>query len=361
MLTSRKGEIVRCAQYILVTLFLSLGASRLPAQTATVLNSNLSLTLDLSNGITLDSIQDVVTRHEYVAQPTSLFEFAVNNGTPYQSNNGVMIDNYILSGQSMLTITAHATNVPVNFIVVLTVNPGDTAVVVSSGVTNTGSSPMFLRMVYPKVFHLVTPGDYGKMMGVVPQEIGSSVPLRLAPPGSAVASVLRSASQEDLFVVGYDGAIWTLFVGQDSNGNWQGWSKPIRLTSPGIAPPGSPLAAVKRQNNEEDVFVVGNDGAITMTSETNDGGWTDGVELTGALAPAGACITAIEDYNQQEEVFVAGNDGGIWTDANNGSWSGPVALQAPISRRPEAVSRRPGAITAMAIQIMWRPTCTRPT
>lgn len=91
-------------------------------------------------------------------------------------------------------------------------------------VTNAGEQDVFLRTVCPRIRGLVTRGHPRDMMGMVPHEIGSVVPLQVAPPGAPVAVVERDGTpamfdkQEDLFVVGYDGAVWTTFVIDDVGG-----------------------------------------------------------------------------------------------------------------------------------------------
>lgn len=146
----------------------------------TVSNRNVSMGLDLSDGVTLTSIHDQVTGHEYLTQPTFMFEFAWNNGVPYRSNNGVAVDGATFTPNTT-TIRAHATSVPLNFDITLTANPDDDAVVVRTAVTDTGGEPGFLRMVYPKLQHFSTPGSASNMMGAVPQEVGGVANLNDVP------------------------------------------------------------------------------------------------------------------------------------------------------------------------------------
>src|ERR1700719_3715191 len=61
---------------------------------AEVGNQHLAIGLDLGNGITVTSIRDRVTGHEFLKRPASLFEFAVNNGTAYQSDTGVQVTGF---------------------------------------------------------------------------------------------------------------------------------------------------------------------------------------------------------------------------------------------------------------------------
>jgi hypothetical protein len=148
-------------------------------------NEHLFLGLDLGNGITVTSLRDRVTGHELLGQFTSLFEFAVNNGTPYQSDHGLEVTRFWSAEDgSTLYVDAEATNVPLAFRFRLRAAPGEPAVAIDAVITNTGPSPIFLRTVYPKVHNFVTPGDPAQMMGMVPQEIGTVVPLLAVSPGA---------------------------------------------------------------------------------------------------------------------------------------------------------------------------------
>ena len=209
-------------------------------------------------------------------------------------------------------------------------------------VTNAGEQDVFLRTVCPRIRGLVTRGHPRDMMGMVPHEIDSVVPLQVAPPGAPVAVVERDGTpamfdkQEDLFVVGYDGAVWTTFVIDDG-----GWSTPIRLTQRGLAPPGAGIAAVRRHDRQIDVFVVGEEGTVWMLSTARDndhrwGDWTGPIRvLPPRLAPAGANIAAVMRNGVQEDVFVVGAGGALWStyQVNDRPWSAPIQL-TPTSFAP---------------------------
>jgi len=78
---------------------------------------------------------------------------------------------------------------------------------------------------------------------------------------------MRNASQEDVFWVGNDGAVHTTFANfQINNGQFA----TLRLSEPNLAPPGASVTAVMRNANQEDVFWVGNDSAVSATSQVNN-------------------------------------------------------------------------------------------
>ena len=207
-------------------------------------NEHVLLELDLSNGITITRICDKATNHDYMRFPHSLFEFAVNNSPSYQSNTAVVVTSVLPSADGTgAVIGAEVTNVfaRLRFGLSLTTPPGETAALLTMTVTNLSDDDVALKMVYPRIRGLRTAGHPRDMMGMVPHEIGSVVPLQIAPPGARLAALVREtktgpkpedhAAQEDLFVVGYDGAVWSTFVIHPG-----GWATPIRLTQPGLAP-----------------------------------------------------------------------------------------------------------------------------
>ena len=246
-------------------------------------NEHLLLEIDVSTGIVLTRIREKVTNHEYLRFPCPLFEFSVNNGPVYPSDNDVVVTGVMPSADGTeIFVLAEITTVLVRlgFSLHLATAPGETAALLRLTVTNTSEDEIVLKTVYPRIRGLVTRGHPRDMMGMVPHEIGSVVPLQVAPPGAHLAAVLRDtktaentdAAQEDLFVVGYDGAVWSTFVVHPG-----GWATPFRLTQPGLTRPGSGIAAVNRTGRQIDVFVVGyggRSGPGKTTSWPLPGNWS---------------------------------------------------------------------------------------
>src|SRR5258707_702160 len=84
-------------------------------QSLTLANENLALTFSAggTGGITLTSLLDKVTGHEYLSRPTSFFEFAREGGPVHRSNQGLVVDSVATSrNPAGLTISAHAADFP---------------------------------------------------------------------------------------------------------------------------------------------------------------------------------------------------------------------------------------------------------
>src|SRR5579884_432332 len=171
-------------------------------------------------------------------------------------------------------------------------------------------------------------------------------PVGFAPPGAPLATAKQSADQLDVFVVGMDGAVSVTW--ERGNGAWrdgQDGRAPARITPPDFCPPGSHLAVAQQSEDQLDVFVVGNDGAVYVTWEQGDSSWRDGgpgglpVAITPPKTAApGAPLQAVMEAQNRWNIFVINSDGAItltWEDSN-GPWTdgidgrpGPVEVSPP--------------------------------
>ncbi|WP_224363906.1 beta-lactamase family protein [Hyalangium versicolor] len=141
-----------------------------------------------------------------------------------------------------------------------------------------------------------------------------------APVGAQVTPVARAEGKLDVFVVGLDGGVYTAAWDAAVPGGWRGWWRIGSLT----AKAGSTVAAVARDPNKLDVFVVGADGktytaawAVDMASGQWRGWWNI---LTGA-APSGGAVSAVSRHPNKLDVFLTSTDGHVYTAA----WEGGVA------------------------------------
>lgn len=95
---------------------------------------------------------------------------------------GVIVDHSSLSqDERTLTITCHDNaGLGLSFNIVITAPAGEIAALIQIDVTNNSSAEIFLKMQTPHILGMVTPGyavDPYRMIGMIPQEIGSIVTL----------------------------------------------------------------------------------------------------------------------------------------------------------------------------------------
>jgi hypothetical protein len=186
-------------------------------------------------------------------------------------------------------------------------------------------------------------------------------PNYLAPPGAPVATAVQSGNLLDLFNVGRDGAVYVTW--QEPSGQWSDGMNGdpyAAATTPPITKPGAHLATAQQGSNQLDVFVVGNDGAVYVTSVAGTGRWTDGtpgnlspqsITPTG-MAPTGACLTTAYQTDQQLDVFFVGNDGGVYVTwvTGTGPWSDGNPGNAQPARITPMRFAVPGTCVAAARQ-----------
>ncbi|MER5208887.1 hypothetical protein ABT041_38285, partial [Streptomyces sp. NPDC002825] len=169
-------------------------------------------------------------------------------------------------------------------------------------------------------------------------------------PGAAVfdkqpvAAVARDADHLDLFVVGNDNRAWSQFWSAQA-----GWN-PDWMPIPGAAVfDKQPVTAVSRDRDRLDLFLMGNDSHVWTTYWSAGGGWNaDWFAVPGrAVFEKGRPITASSRVPGHLDLYVVGNDSHVWTtfwSAETG-WAADwfaVPGQAAFDKgqRVTAVSRR---------------------
>lgn len=147
------------------------------------------------------------------------------------------------------------------------------------------------------------------------------------PPGGTITAVSRDPNKLDIFLVSTDGGIYTAaWDANVANGQWRGW---WRITN-GVSTPGSAVAAVTRNPNQLDVFVIGNDNGIytaAWNAGVANGQWQGWWRILDGVAGARSGVAAVSRDPNKLDIFIVGTDGAIWTaawDANvaNGQWQG---------------------------------------
>lgn len=132
---------------------------------------------------------------------------------------------------------------------------------------------------------------------------------------SGVAAVSRDANKLDVFIIAPDGGVWTAAWDQNvANAGWRGW---WRIQN-GVAASNSEVAAVSRDANKLDVFVIGPDCSVwTAAWDQNvaSGQWRGWWKIQHGLASPNSAVTAISRDPNKLDVFVIAPDGGVWTAA----------------------------------------------
>ena len=160
------------------------------------------------------------------------------------------------------------------------------------------------------------------------QQYIPAVPNYLAPAGAPVAVGLQNGNQVDLFNVGRDGAVYV--TSQAASGAWtdgqDGRAYAVAITPP-IARPGAFVASAQQTSTQLDAFVAGTNGAVYVTAVAGLGAWSDGLPGHGSPAmitpngvtPSGACLTAAFQTATQLDVFYVGNNGSVYVTAVAGT------------------------------------------
>ena len=157
------------------------------------------------------------------------------------------------------------------------------------------------------------------------------------PPSSAVAAVSRNPNQLDLFLVGYNGVVYTSWWTAGSD--WSGINNDWRAIG-GFFTPGAPVAAVSRNPNQLDLFVTGNNGVVYTSWWTAGSDWSginNNWRAIGGFFPPGAPVAAVSRNPGQLDLFITGYAGIVYTSwwTAGSDWSGINNNWRPISPAPQ--------------------------
>jgi hypothetical protein len=141
------------------------------------------------------------------------------------------------------------------------------------------------------------------------------------PAGGTITAVARDPGKLDIFLVSNDGGIYTAaWDAHVANAQWRGWWRILN----GVAAPGSAVAAVARDPGKLDVFVIGSDhGVYTAAWDANvaNGQWRGWWKILNGVAAPGSGVAAVSRDANKLDVFIVGTDGALWTAA----WDANVA------------------------------------
>src|SRR5262249_32705650 len=135
-------------------------------------------------------------------------------------------------------------------------------------------------------------------------------PPGLAPPGSHLAAAHQFANQLDVFFIGNNGALYVAWVTE--GGTWQG---PHQISDPQKGEPGGRLVAIKQQADQLNVFFIGRDRRLNVAWVVGGGVWQGPLAVGAVDIPypqPGAGIAACAQGTNQLDVFFIGEDGGFY-------------------------------------------------
>lgn len=143
------------------------------------------------------------------------------------------------------------------------------------------------------------------------------------PPRTALSAVSRHVEQLDLFGVGEDGRVWSVWW----NHKWEDYFPLGTKTFPA----GTTLCAITRDTDFLDVFTVDGDGHLCTAWWSADGGWkTEWPAIPGGKAfPALTPVTGLARNSDLMDVWLVDADGvvnGVWW---NGTWKNWYVLPGP--------------------------------
>lgn len=158
--------------------------------------------------------------------------------------------------------------------------------------------------------------------------------------GAPVTAIARGPGQLDLFIAGNDGRVYTSWWNEET-GIWSGVGDRWRNIG-GVFPPRANISAVARLPSQLDLFVVGFDGRVYTSwwgggvSDWSGLGdrWTN---IGGGIFRPGSPVAAVARRTGHIDLFVVGNDGNVytswWSETTN-VWSGVVGSWHSIGTRP---------------------------
>jgi hypothetical protein len=130
-----------------------------------------------------------------------------------------------------------------------------------------------------------------------------------------VAVVSRTSNNLDLFVIGFDNAIWTTFWTAEGGWNPGGWFQIHPETV--FDHTTQKLAVVSRSPNNLDLFVIGFDNAVWTTFWTAEGGWNPGgwfqIHPETVFDHTAQKLAAVSRSPNNLDLFVIGFDNAVWT------------------------------------------------
>ena len=143
--------------------------------------------------------------------------------------------------------------------------------------------------------------------------------------GTRVTGVSRDAGCLDVFATGMDWTVKTAAWGTQTQSKWRGWW----AVGQGSFLPGTPIAAVCRSANVLDVFAIGLDGRVWSAAwgAHTQGEWNGWFPILEHVFLPGRSVTVVSRKKDHLDLFAVDGNGEVRTAAwsltgNNGKWGG---------------------------------------
>jgi hypothetical protein len=182
--------------------------------------------------------------------------------------------------------------------------------------------------------------------------IGESV----FPHTGTVAAISTVPGGTSLFVLGFDGRVWsTFFDPRAANAQWAPWF-PIHDNT---FPIGSPLTAVSTVPGGANLFVIGHDERVWSTffdPRRAGSRWADWFPVHADVFPRQGAVTAISNGPGVTGLFTVGHDGRVWSSFFDPNVPGGWASWFPIGNNVfpqlstiQAISAVPGGTSLFLV------------
>jgi hypothetical protein len=149
---------------------------------------------------------------------------------------------------------------------------------------------------------------------------------------SPVTALSTAPGGTSLYLVGFDTQVWTRFFPDPVRRNqWSSWF-PL---GPNVFPAGSPVTALSTISGGTSLYVIGFDGQVwsRFFPGPRPGQWSSWFPLGPNLFPAGSPVTALSTIPGGTSLYVIGFDGQIWSrffpGPRPGQWSDWFSLENP--------------------------------
>ena len=150
---------------------------------------------------------------------------------------------------------------------------------------------------------------------------------------SPVTALSTLPGGTSLYVLGFDGQVWTRFFPDPMRqGEWSSWF-PL---GPNLFPGGSPVTALSTIPGGTSLYVIGFDGQVWsrfFPDPVQSGQWSPWFPLGPNVFPAGSPVAALSTGAGTTSLYVVGFDGQIWSrffpGPRPGQWSDWFPLGSP--------------------------------